>query len=83
MQQREEASLEYFIEIFLYNIQKAKHTCLNEETVRTLFLGGIKDEFIDILNLMDSGDVSQFPIVDIHELCRRYSRIKAKSKKGI
>jgi hypothetical protein len=42
--------------------------------LKTLLLKGIQDKFLEILNLMGTGDVFQLPYDDICELCRRYSR---------
>jgi len=41
-------------------------------TIRTIFLKGIIDESIDLLNLIGVGDVSQLSFAHISELCRRY-----------
>ena len=43
-------------------MHKSNHLGLNEDTVKTLFLRGIKDESIDILNLIGSDDISQLPL---------------------
>ena len=51
MQQQEDKSLEEYLEKFLYNYQKSKQR-LNDNIVRTIFLKGIQDEYIDVLNLM-------------------------------
>ena len=72
MKQQEDESLEDYLEIFLYNYKKYKQI-LNTNTFRTIFLKGIQDEYIDILNLMGSGDISQLTFEDICTLCRKYS----------
>ena len=46
MQQREEESHEDYVEIFMYNLQKTKQIGLSNDIVRTLFLKGIKDEYL-------------------------------------
>ena len=51
--------------------------------MRTIFLKGIQDEYIDVLNLMGTGDFSQLTFEDISNLCKKYSRSKAKNGKGI
>ena len=80
MQQQEDESLEDYLEIFLYNYQKSKQR-LNVDTVKTIFLKGIQDEYIDIFNLMGLGDISQLTFEDICTLCRKYSQSKAKTGK--
>jgi hypothetical protein len=83
MQQSEEESLEDYVERFLYNLQKTKQSTLNNDTIRTIFLKGIQEEYIDVLNLMGAGDISHFPFADICDLCMRYSRSREKYGKGI
>ena len=83
MKQKEDENLEDFVEIFLYILQNNKHVGLNEETTRTLFLRLVRDEYVDILNLMDSRDVYQLPLSEIHEHCRKYSRSRSKVGKGV
>ena len=82
MQQSEEETLEDYLERFLYNYQKSKQR-LNDNSVRTIFLKGIQDEYIDTLNLMGAGDISQLDFEEISNLCRKYSRSKAKYGRGI
>lgn len=45
-----------------------------KETLKTLLLKGIKDEFLELLDLMGIGDVFQLPYDNVYELCIRYSR---------
>ena len=56
---------------------------MNQATIRTIFLKGILEENIDILTLMASRDVSHKSFEDIVEMCRKYSRSKAKAGKGV
>ena len=41
MSQQEDESLEEYIEIFLYNLQKSKHSYLTYDITQTIFLKGI------------------------------------------
>jgi hypothetical protein len=50
--------------------------------VRTVFLKGIRDYCIEVLNLLISGDVHQNPFAKIADYCRRYSRGQAKTGKA-
>jgi hypothetical protein len=45
-------------------------------------LKGLRDDCIEVLNLLSSGDVHQKPFVEIVDYCRRYSRGQAKKSKG-
>ena len=82
MQQQEGEILEEYLEIFLYNYQKFKQR-LNDNTVRTIFLRGIQEEYIDVFNLTSVGDISQLTFEEISNLYKKYSQSKAKNGKGI
>ena len=63
--QGENESLEDYVERFRYNLQKSKHKNLVKETLKTLILKGIKDDFLEPLNLIRAGDVSHLPYDDV------------------
>ena len=44
------------------------------DVLKIIFLRGIKDDFLDMLNLLGKGDISTEPFGKIVELCKRYSR---------
>jgi len=52
MAQREDENLEDLVERFAYNIKRAKMHHLDKHTLKTLLLKTIRDEWIDLLNLM-------------------------------
>jgi hypothetical protein len=83
MQQSEEEILEGYLERFLYNYQKTKKFSLDTTIVRNVFLKGVRDDCIEVLNLMSSGDVYQNPFADITEYYKRYSRSQANRGKSI
>jgi len=74
MIQGEDEILEDYVERFHYNLQKLKHKCLEKEILKILLLKGIKDEFLELLNLIGKGDVFQLSYDDVCELCIRYLR---------
>ena len=74
MTQQEDESLEEYLEIFSCNLQKSKKHSLKLDTIHTIFLKGIRDEYLDILNVMGKGDISNLPFNEIAELCQKYSR---------
>lgn len=80
--QKEDENLEDLLEIFQYNLKRAKMSNLDEENLKALLLKAIRDEWIDILNMMGKGDISQLPLHDIVELCVHLSRGKSKTGKG-
>jgi hypothetical protein len=83
MQQQDEESLEDFLERFIFTFQKSKYNDLQDEAVKTLFLKGVLEEYIDTLNLMALGDIYQQIFETISELCRTYSRSKGKATKSV
>jgi len=55
---------------------------LEKEILKTLILRGIKDKFLELLNLIGKGDVFQLSYDDVCELCIRYSRGISKAGKN-
>ena len=82
MQQIEDESPEDYLERFLYNCQKSKLFTTDPTVVRTVLLKGLRDDCIEVLNLLRLGDVHQNPFAEIADYCRRYSRGQAKTRKG-
>ena len=48
------------------------------DLIRTIFLKGIREEYLDDLNFMGKGDISTLPFEEIADLCEKYSRSKEK-----
>jgi hypothetical protein len=61
MHQIEDESPKDYLERFLYNYQKSKLFISNPAVVRTIFLKCLRDDCIEVLNLLSSGDVHQKP----------------------
>ena len=57
MNQREDESNEDLIERFMYNVIRRKLHHLGSDTLKTLLLRTIKDEWIDVFDLMSRRDV--------------------------
>jgi len=57
MMQGGDEILENYVERFHYNLQKSKHKHLKKEILKTLIFKGIKNDFLELLNLMGKGDV--------------------------
>jgi hypothetical protein len=68
---------------FSYTSQKLKYHDLPYDAVRTLFLKRILEEYLEMLNLMESSDISHKPFTEICEMCRNYSRSRAKTGKSV
>jgi hypothetical protein len=82
MQQTKDENPEDYLERFLYNYHKSKLFTTDPVVVRIIFLKGIRDDCIEFLNLLSSGDVHQNPFAEIANYCRRYSRGQAKTCKA-
>jgi len=74
MSQKEEESLEDYVERFHYNVQRYKHSDLDPEILKTIFIRGMRDHCLDTLNLLGKGDISQESFDEIINLCLRCSR---------
>ena len=74
MNQEEDESLEDLIERFIFNVKREKLHPLGFDTLKTLLLRTIRDEWIDLLNLMSGGDVYQLSFEEICETCKCISR---------
>ena len=57
MNKKEYENLENLVERFIYNIKRSKMHNLGSDILKTLLLNDIKDELIDLLNLVGKGDV--------------------------
>lgn len=68
MNQEEDESLEDLVEIFSYNTKRSKFHKLGSNTFKTLLLNTIRNEWIDLLNLVGEGDDSQLSFQDICKL---------------
>ena len=72
MNQREDESLEDLIERFMYNVKRGKLHHLRSNTLKTLLLRKIRDEWIDILDLMSRGYLYQLSFEEIFETTNTY-----------
>ena len=79
MSQKEVETPEDFLESFNYALQWATIQ-LDEDIQKNIFLKRIREECMEILNLMCGGDISQRTFRDVKELCRGYSQGLAKEK---
>ena len=52
------------------------------DTLKVILLQGIRDEWIDVLNLTGKGDISHLPYPKICDLWKNISREKSKYGKG-
>ena len=58
MTQQEDENLKDYVERFQYNLQRSRQNGLNDDTLKIMLLRDIRDDFIDLLNLMGTWGVS-------------------------
>ena len=66
----------------MYNVKREKLQHLGFDTLKTLLLRTIRDEWIDLLNLTSRGDVYQFSFEEICEMFKRISRGRERVSKS-
>ena len=59
MVQKEDESLEDFVERILYNVQRVRQTNTGLDVLKIILLHGIRDDRLDMLNLLGKGDISK------------------------
>ena len=82
MVQREDESLEDFVERLQYNLQRSDHPGMNKDILKTILLKGVRDDCLDMLNMLGKGDISKDSFDEIINLCMRCSRGAASRSKG-
>ena len=73
MVQRDEESLEDFVERLLYNVQRVVYTNMGLDVLKLILIHGIREEYLYMLNFLGKRDISKESFEKIVELCRRYS----------
>lgn len=72
--QRDEESLEDYVESLNYNLRRSKYSNLDKNILKTIFIRGMKEDCLDMLNLMGKGGLSKESYDTIVELLFRSSR---------
>ena len=70
MVQRDDEILEDFVERILYNVQRAGQSNMGLDVLKIILLCGIREDFLDMLNLLGKGDISKESFENIVELCQ-------------
>jgi len=83
MTQKEDESLEDYVEKFHYNLQRSKHTDLDHEILKTIFIRGMRDDCLDTLNLLGKREISQEPLAKNINICLRCYRGLSKGRSTI
>ena len=61
--------------------QRARQMNMGLDVLKIILLHGIRDDCLDMLNLLGKGDISKEPFGNIVELCKRYSRGYSRNNK--
>jgi hypothetical protein len=76
MTARPNETLEEYVERFQYNLQRSPYASLPlpDNVLKTALIRGMKEQWIETLNIMGKGDIYQENFADIIDLCIRSSR---------
>ena len=74
MVQKEDESLEDFVERLQYNLQRSEHPNMSKDILKTILLKGVRDDCLYMLNMLGKGDISKEPFDEIINHCMRCSR---------
>jgi hypothetical protein len=83
MTAKENESLEEYVERFQYNLQRSPYGTLPGEVLKATLIKGMKDEWVETLNLMGKGDIYQETYDNIIQLCIRCSRGSTQTRSGM
>eukprot|EP00253_Pinus_taeda_P033127 PITA_33127 len=73
---RPNETFEEYVERFQYNLQRSPYASLPlpNNVLKTILIKGMKEQWIETLNIMGKGDIYQESFADIIDLCIRNSR---------
>jgi len=83
MTTKENETLEEYVERFQYNLDRSPYNTLAGEILKYTLIKGMKDEWVEMLNLMGRGDIYQEKDDNIAQLCIRCSRSSKQIRSGI
>ena len=67
-------TLEEYVEHFQYNLQRSPYTNLPDNVLKTTVVRGMKDQWVETLNIMGKGDIYQEKYNNIIDLCIKCSK---------
>ena len=73
MSQKEEETLEDFVERLQYNLQRFGHPDVSKDILKTIFLKGVRDDCLDMMNMLGKGDITKEFYEDIVNICKIFS----------
>ena len=69
MVQKDDESLEDFVERLLYNVQRSVQNTIGRDVLKIILLREIREDCLDMLNLSGKGDISKESFDHIVYLC--------------
>ena len=73
-------TLEEYVERFQYNMQRSPYANLPNNVLKTTMIKGMKDQWVETLNIMGKGDIYQQNYNDIVDFCIKCSRGSSRLK---
>jgi hypothetical protein len=80
MSRKEDETLEDFLEQLQYNLQRSGHPNVSKDILKTSLLKGVRDDCLDMLNMLGKGYISNESYEDIVNLCKRCSQGYTRNK---
>lgn len=72
--QKEDESLEDYVERFKYTLQRSCHYDLDNEILKIILLRGFREDSLELLKIVGKGDISKKSFQVIFELCSQCLR---------
>ena len=67
-------TLEEYVEHFQYNLQRYPYANIPDNVLKTTMIKGMKDQWVETLNIMGKGDIYQEDYDNIIDLCIKCSK---------
>ena len=67
-------TLEEYVEIFQYNLQRSPYTTLSKDILKTTMIKLMKEKWVETLKIMGKGDIYQQEYDEIVSRCIKFSR---------
>ena len=75
--------MEDFVERFKYSLQRSGHSDLDKDILKIFFLRSLREESLELLNLVGKEDISKEEFETIYKLCIKCSRGATRHRQGI
>lgn len=66
---KDNETLEEYIEIFQYKLQRSPYTTLSKDILKETMMKGMKEDWVETLNIMGKGNIYEEEYDDIISLC--------------